>query len=91
MLSTRQIGNTSMKERKKSLRKTMRMKTSKKLHHYQVAEKVLVKGDRSSKFGDYAYNGPNEIVEVNNNGTVKIRKGSVTDVFNMINIKPYNE
>eukprot|EP00957_Ditylum_brightwellii_P013426 1013813-Ditylum_brightwellii.AAC.1 len=68
----------------------MKMKRRKK-HHYQVADKVLVKGDRSSKFGEHAYKGPYEIVEVNNNGVVEIRKGSVTDVFNMRNIKPYNE
>eukprot|EP00957_Ditylum_brightwellii_P150658 11471027-Ditylum_brightwellii.AAC.1 len=47
-----------------------------KLHHYQVTDKALVKGDRSSKFGDYAYKGPHEIVKVNTNGTVKIRKRS---------------
>ena len=56
-----------------------------------MADKVLVKGDRSSKFGDYAYKGPYEIEQVNNNGTFKIRKGSVTDVFNIRNIKPYNK
>eukprot|EP00957_Ditylum_brightwellii_P180196 13726156-Ditylum_brightwellii.AAC.1 len=43
-----------------------------KLYHYQVADKVSVKGDRSSKFGDYACKGHYEIVQVNNNGTVKI-------------------
>eukprot|EP00957_Ditylum_brightwellii_P088381 6731679-Ditylum_brightwellii.AAC.1 len=32
-----------------------------KLHHYQVENKVLVKGDRSTKVGDYAYKGPYEI------------------------------
>eukprot|EP00957_Ditylum_brightwellii_P181132 13797785-Ditylum_brightwellii.AAC.1 len=47
-----------------------------KLHHHQVAHKVLLKGDRSSKFGDYANNGPYEIVQVDNNGTVKNRKGT---------------
>jgi hypothetical protein len=56
-----------------------------------VTEKVLVKGDRSIKFADYANKGPYEIVKVNNNGTVKTRKGSVTDAFNIRNIKPYND
>ena len=51
-----------------------------------MADRVLVKGYMSSKFGEYAYKGPYEIVEVNNNGTVEIRKGSVTDVFNIRNI-----
>ena len=56
-----------------------------------MADKVLVKGDRSTKYGDYAYKGPYKIVQVNNNGTVRIKKGSVTDVYNIRNIKPYNE
>eukprot|EP00957_Ditylum_brightwellii_P056953 4317140-Ditylum_brightwellii.AAC.1 len=47
-----------------------------KLHHYQVTDKVLVKGDRSSKYGDYAYKGLYKIVKVNTNGKVKISKGS---------------
>ena len=67
------------------------MKTKKKLHHYQVEHKLLIKGDRSSKFGDHAQKWPYEIVEVNNNSTVKIRKGFVTDVFDIRNIKSYNE
>eukprot|EP00957_Ditylum_brightwellii_P067291 5107161-Ditylum_brightwellii.AAC.1 len=49
------------------------------LHLYQVTDGVLIKGDRSSKYGDYAYKGPYDIAEVNNNGTVRIRKGSATD------------
>eukprot|EP00957_Ditylum_brightwellii_P035318 2678573-Ditylum_brightwellii.AAC.1 len=61
-------------------KKTENENKKRKLHHYQVADRVLVKGDRSSMFGDYAYKGPYEIVEVDNNGTVKIRKGSVTDI-----------
>ena len=67
------------------------MRKKKKLHHYKVADKVLVKGDRSTKYGDYAYKGSYRIVQVNNNCTVRIKKESVTDVYNIRNIKPYNE
>eukprot|EP00957_Ditylum_brightwellii_P202601 15330880-Ditylum_brightwellii.AAC.1 len=88
----RQTGNTLMKGKKRALRRTMKNENKKrKLHHYIVSERVLVKGDRSSKFGNYAYKGPYEIVEANNNGTIKIRKGYVTDIFNIKNIKPHNE
>eukprot|EP00957_Ditylum_brightwellii_P211757 15366566-Ditylum_brightwellii.AAC.1 len=48
-----------------------------------MANRVLVKGERSSKFGDYAHKGPYEIVEINTNGIAKIRKGSVTNAFNI--------
>eukprot|EP00957_Ditylum_brightwellii_P082848 6298529-Ditylum_brightwellii.AAC.1 len=34
---------------------------NRKLHHYQVADILLVKGDRSSKFAGSAYKGPYEI------------------------------
>jgi hypothetical protein len=30
-----------------------------------------------------------KIVQVNDNGTVKIKKGCVTDTYNLRNIKPY--
>eukprot|EP00957_Ditylum_brightwellii_P192846 14683255-Ditylum_brightwellii.AAC.1 len=65
-------------ERKEKLIKKNNENENKKrkLHHYQIADKVLLKGDRSSKLGDYAYKAPYEIVKVNTNGTVKIRKGS---------------
>eukprot|EP00957_Ditylum_brightwellii_P025555 1931899-Ditylum_brightwellii.AAC.1 len=61
-------------ERKGKIIKKKNEKENKKrkLHHYQVAGKVLVKGDRSTKFGDYAYKGPYRIAQVNNNGTVII-------------------
>eukprot|EP00957_Ditylum_brightwellii_P074684 5676643-Ditylum_brightwellii.AAC.1 len=47
-----------------------------KIRHYQVADRVLVKGDRSSEFGDYAYNRPYEIVKVNNNRFHSLNKHS---------------
>eukprot|EP00957_Ditylum_brightwellii_P071792 5457125-Ditylum_brightwellii.AAC.1 len=52
-------------ERKEKLMKKNNENENKtrKLHYYQVADKVLVKGDRSTKFGDYAYKGPFEIVK----------------------------
>eukprot|EP00957_Ditylum_brightwellii_P165041 12565204-Ditylum_brightwellii.AAC.1 len=65
----------NINERKENLIKKNN-ENEKKIHNYQVADKVLVKGGKSSKFGDYAYKGPSETVKVNTNGTVKIRKGS---------------
>eukprot|EP00957_Ditylum_brightwellii_P059351 4506059-Ditylum_brightwellii.AAC.1 len=65
-------------ERKEKLIKknNEKEKKRKKIHHYKVADKVLAKGDMSTKYGDYAHKGFYKIVQVNNNGTVKIRKGS---------------
>eukprot|EP00957_Ditylum_brightwellii_P039715 3005109-Ditylum_brightwellii.AAC.1 len=61
------------------------------MHHRQVADRVLIKGDGFFKFGDYAYKGPYVILKVNNNGTIKIKIGSVTDMSNIRNIKLYNK
>ena len=40
----------------------------------------------STKYGKYSYKGPWIIQEVHNNGTVKISKGSVLNVYNICNI-----
>ena len=60
-------------------------------HEYKVNDTVLVKNEHSTKFGQDAYNGPWKILEVQNNGTVKIEKGAITDVYNIRNITPYKQ
>ena len=60
-------------------------------HTYQVGDKVLVDlGDVKTKF-DPKYEGPFQVVQVNNNGTVRIRKGAVTETVNIRIVQPYNE
>ena len=60
-------------------------------HQYRVGDKVLMDlGDIKTKF-DPKYAGPYEIVQVNNNGTVKVRKGAVTETVNIRIVFPYNE
>ena len=41
------------------------------------------------KFNQDAYLGPYTITAVRDNGTVRARKGKVTDTYNLRNIKPY--
>ena len=58
---------------------------------YSVGEKVLLHlGDVKTKF-DPQYSGPFEIVQVNNNGTVRIQNGPVTETVNIRIIHPYKE
>ena len=45
-----------------------------KKHVYNVNDKVLLKMQANLKYGTDAYTGPFKIVQVNNNGTVKIKK-----------------
>ena len=58
-------------------------------HQYKPEDLVLVKNEQSTKFGKDAYNGPWTIQEVRNNGTVKISKGLISDIYNIRNITPY--
>ena len=57
-------------------------------HQYNVGDKVLLHlGDIKTKF-DSQYSGPHKIVQVNNNGTVRIQQGPVTET---VIIHPYKE
>ena len=54
-------------------------------HNYNVGDKVLI-----SKI-QIRTEGPYEIIQVYNNGTVKINKGSYNEIINIRRIKPYYE
>ena len=51
-----------------------------KVHHYKVNDKVLLKGIRATKYGTNPYEGPYTVIKVNRNGTVRLRKGRIEDV-----------
>jgi NADH:ubiquinone oxidoreductase subunit len=58
---------------------------------YQIHEHVLCEGNpTSSKYGPAVWEGPYEIVKINDNGSVCIRKGILTDTVNLRIIKPYH-
>jgi RNase H-like domain found in reverse transcriptase/Reverse transcriptase (RNA-dependent DNA polymerase)/Integrase zinc binding domain len=68
-----------------------RRENSKRIpHQYRVGDQVLVKKEWDSKYGSDAYKGPFDIVEVRNNGTVRIREGRITDTYNIRMITPYH-
>ena len=82
-----------IKDRKQKLiHKNNIQENSKRIPYtYQVGDKVLVDlGDVKTKF-DPKYEGPFSVVQVNNNGTVRIRKGAVSETVNIRIIHPYNE
>ena len=55
-----------------------------------MGDKVLLDEDPKSKY-DSKYSGPYKVHVVNNdNGTVKIKKGSYYETINIRNIYPYN-
>jgi hypothetical protein len=63
---------------------------SRRAHNYSLGDKILVKARKSSKH-ELEYDGPYEITQVNDNGTVRFQKGIVNDVVNIRRIKPFHE
>ena len=60
-------------------------------HEYKVNDQVLCMGKPTlSKFGSNPWEGPFQILKVNDNGTVRLRKGIVIETVNIRQIKPYN-
>ena len=78
--------------KQKIIRKNNQKENSKRIpHEYAIGDKVLLDlGDIKTKF-DAKYEGPYTVVQVNNNGTVRIRKGAVTDTVNIRIVTPYQE
>ena len=60
-------------------------------HTYNVADKVMVKQHNSTKYGGPEYEGPYAIATVNDNGTVRIRKGTYYETVNIRNVQPFVE
>ena len=59
-------------------------------HKYNVHDKVLAIGKPTlSKYGSNPWEGPYDIVKVNDNGTVRLKKGVVIETINIRQIKPY--
>jgi hypothetical protein len=82
-----------IKEQKQKLIKknNERENASRIKHTYQVKEKVLYKNLMDSKFSEDPWKGPYTIEKVNDNGTVRLRMGKVTDTVNIRNVKPFKE
>ena len=58
-------------------------------HTYQVGDMVLIKAEQRTKYGSDSYLGPYQVVSVHDNGTVRVREGTLTDVYNIRNVVPY--
>ena len=59
-------------------------------HTYKKGDLVLVKAKQTCKYGVESYLGPYVVQTVNNNGTLRINEGTVSDVYNIRNITPYH-
>jgi len=60
-------------------------------HQYKVGDKVLYQNLNKSKFSKSLYSGPYTVQQVNDNGTVHLSMGVVTEVVNIRLIKPFKD
>ncbi|HEY9299078.1 MAG TPA: integrase zinc binding domain-containing protein, partial [Phormidium sp.] len=83
-----------IKENKQKLinKNNARENASRIPHKYNVNDKVLYIGKPTlSKYGENPWQGPYDIVKVNDNGTVQLKRGVVIKTINIRQIKPYKE
>jgi hypothetical protein len=78
-------------QKQKMIKKNNQNENSKRIsHEYKATDKVLCVGKPTlSKFGKSPWEGPYKIVKVNNNGTVCLKKGVITETINIRQIKSY--
>ena len=53
------------------------------MYKYNIGYRLIRKGDYSTKYGNLACKGPYNVTAVNNNGTVRVDMGIITDVINI--------
>ena len=59
-------------------------------YEYTLSQKILLKCKKASKH-EQELKGPDEITDVDDNGTDQFQKGKVNDVTNICRIKPFIE
>ena len=59
-------------------------------HEYKVGDKVLLHRGTENKY-ETPYQGPFEVLKVNDNGTVRLMINSVEDTYNIRRLAPYHE
>ena len=81
-----------IRERKQKLinQNNMRENAQRIPHQYNARDQVLCIGKPTlAKYGTNPWDGPYEIISVNDNGTVRLKKGAVIETINIRQIKPY--
>ena len=80
-----------IKQRKQALidKNNKRENAKRIMHVYQVGDKVLLKRGTENKY-ESPYQGPFNILKVNDNGTVRLMVKSVVDTYNLRRLVPYH-
>jgi transposase InsO family protein len=81
-----------IRQRKQNLiDKNNKRENSKRIEHqYKLGQLVLLKRGTENKY-EAPYTGPHTILQVNDNGTVRLKVKSVTDTYNIRRLLPYHE
>ena len=84
------------KRRKQVITDNIRENASRIDHNYRINDEVLIKLDANErkgqrKIGDSPTRGPYTIVNVYNNGTIKIRKGKYEEIVSIRKVKPFRK
>jgi putative transposase len=91
ILNTQYLADwTAIKARKQELiRKNNIIENSRRIpHEYRPGDQVMLEHHRANKY-EQPYKGPYIITRVNENGTVRLKMGAVTDTVNIRRIHPF--
>ena len=94
ILNVRHEANCKLikEQKQKLINRGNELENKKRLNHeYKIGDKVLLNNAWKAKFNKDTYVGPYIITEVRNYGTVRARKGLVTETSNLHNITPFKE
>ena len=82
---------TYIKDRKQKLILTNNIRENKNRmeYEYQIGQLVYIKQEQSRKYGTDAYRGPGTVTKVHDNGTVRVRFGSIEDTYNIRQLEPH--
>ena len=77
--------------KQKIINKNNRMENAKRVPHtYLKGDKVMLKIGTENKY-EQPFSGPHKVLQVNNNGTVHLLTGAVSDTVNIRQIEPFKE
>ena len=77
--------------KQKIIQNNKKKENENRIHHdYGVNDEVLYEVKPTlSKYGQTMWDGPFKVVKANDNGTVRLQKGIITETVNIRRIKPY--
>ena len=60
-------------------------------HQYSVGDRVLLTRAKRTKHGEREHDGPYTILNLHNNGTIRVQKKAYSEVVHIRQVKPYHE